>query len=67
MGMRQITAGTVTLSGQDITTWSTRRRREAGCGFIPEDRHRHGLIIEAPLWENRILGHQSRTRTSAGR
>jgi general nucleoside transport system ATP-binding protein len=66
MGMRAITAGTVTLSGQDITTWSTRRRREAGCGFIPEDRHRHGLIIEAPLWENRILGHQSRTPNVRG-
>ncbi len=37
----------------------TRRRREAGIGYIPEDRHRHGLLLEAPLWENRILGHQT--------
>src|SRR5206468_12456400 len=28
-------------------------------GFIPEDRHRQGLLLEAPLWENRILGHQT--------
>ena len=27
--------------------------------YIPEDRHRHGLLLEAPLWENRILGHQT--------
>src|SRR5690606_14391611 len=40
--------------------WSTRRRREAGIAYIPEDRHRHGLVLEAPLWENRMLGHQTR-------
>ena len=39
---------------------STRERREAGIGYIPEDRHRHGLLLDAPLWENRVLGHQSR-------
>ena len=32
---------------------------EAGIGYIPEDRHRQGLLLEAPLWENRILGHQT--------
>ena len=58
----------VLLGEQDITAWSTRRRREAGVGYIPEDRHRHGLLLEAPLWENRILGHQTRAaRTCAGR
>ncbi|GAA3617233.1 ABC transporter ATP-binding protein [Kineosporia mesophila] len=60
MGMRSVDSGTIKLTGDDITSWSTRRRREAGCGYIPEDRHRHGLILDAPLWENRILGHQSR-------
>ncbi|MGI5485953.1 ABC transporter ATP-binding protein [Microtetraspora malaysiensis] len=60
MGMRAINAGTVSLSGADITGWSTLKRREGGIGFIPEDRHRHGLLLEAPLWENRILGHQTR-------
>jgi len=59
MGLRAPAAGRVFLGGQDITTWSTRRRREAGIGYIPEDRHRHGLLLEAPLWENRILGHQT--------
>jgi len=59
MGLRAPAAGRVRLSGQDITGWSTRRRREAGIGHIPEDRHRHGLLLEAPLWENRMLGHQT--------
>ena len=40
-------------------TGHVREIREAGVGYIPEDRHRHGLLLEAPLWENRILGHQT--------
>ncbi|HYO35353.1 MAG TPA: ABC transporter ATP-binding protein [Geodermatophilus sp.] len=60
MGLRALAAGSVLLGGEDITAWSTRARREAGLGFIPEDRHRQGMLLEAPLWENRILGHQTR-------
>ena len=60
MGMRPGATGTVRLAGQDLTELSTRRRREAGIGYIPEDRHRHGLLLDAPLWENRVLGHQTR-------
>ncbi|MEP7054713.1 MAG: ABC transporter ATP-binding protein [Actinomycetota bacterium] len=59
MGMLRVEGGTVSLAGEDISHWSTRRRREAGIGYIPEDRHRHGLLLPAPLWENRILGHQT--------
>ncbi|MER5427071.1 ABC transporter ATP-binding protein, partial [Streptosporangium roseum] len=59
MGMRAA-EGEIHLSEHDISAWSTLRRREAGIGYIPEDRHRHGLLLEAPLWENRILGHQTR-------
>jgi simple sugar transport system ATP-binding protein len=58
IGMRPST-GTVRLAGDDIGDWPTRRRREAGIGYIPEDRHRHGLLLPATLWENRILGHQT--------
>jgi general nucleoside transport system ATP-binding protein len=59
MGMRPLAAGVIDLGGQDLSTWGTRRRREAGIGYIPEDRHRHGLLLDAPLWENRMLGHQT--------
>jgi len=59
MGIRAIATGTITLDGVDISQASTRERREAGVGYIPEDRHRHGLLLESPLWENRILGHQT--------
>ncbi|MEU1225123.1 ABC transporter ATP-binding protein [Streptomyces sp. NPDC005828] len=57
MGMNSPDAGVITLDGEDISTVSVRKRREGGIGYIPEDRHRHGLLLEAPLWENRILGH----------
>ena len=60
MGLRPLAAGSVLLGGEDVTAWSTRARREAGVGFIPEDRHRQGMLLDAPLWENRILGHQTR-------
>ncbi|MFC5747084.1 ABC transporter ATP-binding protein [Actinomadura rugatobispora] len=59
MGIRNADAGTVGYGGEDITHWPTRRRREAGIAYIPEDRHRHGLILEGALWENRMLGHQT--------
>jgi simple sugar transport system ATP-binding protein len=59
MGMRTAGVGTISFGGRDMTHWETRKRREAGIGYIPEDRHRHGLLLDAPLWENRILGHQT--------
>jgi ABC-type uncharacterized transport system ATPase subunit len=59
MGMRPLTSGAIRLGDDDVSAWSTRNRREAGIGYIPEDRHRHGMLLEAPLWENRMLGHQT--------
>ncbi|MFD7442293.1 ABC transporter ATP-binding protein [Streptomyces sp. NPDC059909] len=57
MGMRDPDGGVITLDGADISHAPTRKRREGGIGYIPEDRHRHGILLESPLWENRILGH----------
>ena len=66
MGMLPGTGGAVRLAGRDISRLSTRQRREAGVGYVPADRHRHGLLLEAPLWENRILGHQTRRPSARG-
>ncbi|MGY2080160.1 ABC transporter ATP-binding protein [Modestobacter sp. SYSU DS0657] len=60
MGLRPLAAGELRLGDEDIAHWSTRQRREGGIGFVPEDRHRQGMLLDAPLWENRILGHQTR-------
>ncbi|MER7275271.1 ABC transporter ATP-binding protein [Dactylosporangium sp. NPDC000244] len=65
LGMREST-GTIRLGADDVSGWSTRRRREAGIGYVPEDRHRQGLLLDAPLWENRILGHQTERPNARG-
>jgi simple sugar transport system ATP-binding protein len=59
LGVIPSDTGTVELSDRNITTWHTRERREGGIGIIPADRHRQGLLINAPLWENTMLGHQT--------
>lgn len=66
IGLRHADSGTITLAGEEITAWPTRKRREQGIGYIPEDRHRHGLLLEAPLWENRILGHVTERPNAKG-
>ena len=66
IGMREPTSGVITLEGVDISDWQVREIREAGVGFIPEDRHRHGMLLEAPLWENVILGHQTQEPNVSG-
>ncbi|WP_307783355.1 MULTISPECIES: ABC transporter ATP-binding protein [unclassified Streptomyces] len=66
IGLKNADSGTIGFLGDDITPWATRRRREHGIGYIPEDRHRHGLLLEAPLWENRILGHVTEKPNAKG-
>jgi simple sugar transport system ATP-binding protein len=66
MGMRKAAAGRVVLDGKDVTKEGTLARREAGIGYIPEDRTRYGLLLTQPLWANRILGHQTRAPASHG-
>jgi simple sugar transport system ATP-binding protein len=65
MGMRPAD-GKTELDGAAISDWDTRQRREAGLAYIPEDRQRHGLLLDAPLWENRMLGHQTQEPNSSG-
>lgn len=58
IGTATPTAGTIRLRGEDITRSSVRHRRSSGIGYVPQDRHEEGLLLEAPLWENAALGHQ---------
>ncbi|WSS89631.1 ABC transporter ATP-binding protein [Streptomyces sp. NBC_01176] len=66
IGLKHADSGTVSFLGEEITGWPTRKRREQGIGYIPEDRHRHGLLLESPLWENRILGHVTESPNAKG-
>jgi ABC-type uncharacterized transport system ATPase subunit len=65
LGMR-VGTGTISLDGVDVAAWPTRQRREGGVGYIPEDRHRQGLVLPGSLWENRILGHQTEPPNARG-
>jgi len=58
LGLANPSAGRVMLDGRDVTDRPTRTRRAMGLAFIPPDRQREGLLLDAPLWENTILGHQ---------
>lgn len=55
-GMRSVNGGSVKLNDNDITNKSPRKVSLAGVGHIPEDRHKHGLVLDFTLSENMILG-----------
>ncbi len=59
IGTIEPAAGTVSLNGNDLAHRSVRERREAGIAYVPQDRHAEGLLLDAPLWENAALGHQT--------
>lgn len=52
------TAGEIRLHGQSITACTARQIRQQGVGLVPEDRHHQGLLLEADLQENFLLGLQ---------
>ena len=66
IGTDAVSAGSIQLGGEDITKWDVRNRREAGIGYVPHDRQEEGLLMNAPLWENAALGHQTQLPFSKG-
>ena len=54
-GLTRQSAGSFTLCGRDISHDSTRARSKAGMSHIPEDRHKHGLVLDYTLEENLVL------------
>lgn len=54
-GLEKMSSGTILLKGKDITKASIRGRSVAGMSHIPEDRHKHGLVLDYSLEENLIL------------
>lgn len=54
-GMMNATSGNINLDGKDITHDSIRQRSVAGMSHIPEDRHKHGLVLDYSLSYNLIL------------
>ena len=54
-GLEKVSGGSLTLAGQDITHASIRQRSKDGMSHIPEDRHKHGLVLDYTLEKNLVL------------
>lgn len=54
-GIIKIESGSVLLKGEDITKKKIRLRTEHGIGYIPQDRHKYGLVLDFNLEENIAL------------
>ena len=54
-GLEPVKSGRVTLCGEDITKAPIRKRSLLGMSHIPEDRHKHGLVLDYSLEYNMIL------------
>ena len=54
-GLDAMSAGTITLCGKDISKASIRQRSKDGMSHIPEDRHKHGLVLDYSLEQNMVL------------
>ena len=58
IGLRAPESGTIELEGAAISGRAVFDIRNAGVGYIPEDRHEQGLVLNMSLWENALLGRQ---------
>ncbi len=54
-GMMPIKQGKIMINGEDISGLSIRKRSLGGLSHIPEDRQKHGLILDFPMEYNLIL------------
>jgi general nucleoside transport system ATP-binding protein len=54
-GMRRVVSGSIKLQDRDVTDATPRAAAEAGIGHIPQDRQRHGLVLDFTLAENSAL------------
>ena len=54
-GLEPLKSGKIIMNGQDITDMSIRKRSISGMSHIPEDRHKHGLVLDYSLEDNIVL------------
>lgn len=53
-GIEPLVSGKITINGKDMTSKSIRNRSRY-MSHIPEDRHKHGLVLDFPLDYNMVL------------
>lgn len=55
MGMRRVTKGEVIINGQNMTNANVRKINDNKVGYVPQDRHRVGLVLDYSVSDNAIL------------
>ena len=55
IGLRSIESGKIIVHGTDVSSFPVRERIKKGMAHIPDDRHKHGLILDYTVQENLIL------------
>ncbi|MCS6776058.1 MAG: ABC transporter ATP-binding protein [Chloroherpetonaceae bacterium] len=58
IGLRPMETGRLFLAGVELTRMRVRARQRQGIAYIPEDRHRSGLVLDFDIAENYLLGHE---------
>ncbi|MEH6940441.1 ABC transporter ATP-binding protein [Bacillus sp. JJ722] len=54
-GLMHSQSGKISLNDKDITNLKPRKVTESGIGHIPQDRHKHGLVLDYSMSENMVL------------
>ena len=54
-GLEPLKEGSISLCGEDITNAPIRKRSVLGMSHIPEDRHKHGMVLDYTLEDNMVL------------
>lgn len=54
-GLKKMVNGSISLGNKDITALSIREKIKEGIAHIPEDRHRHGLVLDYSIYQNSVL------------
>jgi general nucleoside transport system ATP-binding protein len=54
-GLMKTESGSIVLNGKEIHNRKPRKITESGVGHIPQDRHKHGLVLDFPIGENMVL------------
>lgn len=54
-GLRKVKNGKVYINHEDVTNKKPRQVTETGLGHIPQDRHKHGLVLDFTVGYNAVL------------
>jgi general nucleoside transport system ATP-binding protein len=66
VGLRSLQSGSVILDGHEVSRLSVAARQRSGIAYIPEDRHREGLVLDFTIAENVLLGRERDHRFGGG-